>query len=1258
VPPSSLIGTGVLNTLAGPVPDTTWTISGHNSGVVDGLSFNGFGNLAGTANNKDTFVFEHGGSVSGLVDGGAAGFDTMVLNGRDYKFSSSPTGPGSGSVSFEGQTTHYTGLEPILVGPTTDVSVTGATPNDTFEVLPDPVNVGRILVRSTIPSMESVSFMLPSNSITIAATGAGSAVKVIGDLAINGVNLLIQSGAITVDHLIDASNLGGVDGDVTLQASDAETGSIAANASVTLDGGSIKGRNVSLTATASSIPAAGAPSSHNLQSVGSAATVALLGASSITSSGNTSLASSSTVNAVVASSASPGGSTGVDAAVSGATVSSSASTHVSGTSTLAVTGSLGATAANLTSVTTTGDASTGDKGAGIAVALVTTSATSYIDSTGSAGITAGNLLLLADSNNTVATTAKTSPGGSTHNDQDPNPRTATADKPGGYANTSDGSIGIAGALAFNDLSPTTEAYIAPASTINISAAHAAGSTPPVWIHAGSSNSSAVTADGSTAVSGAPGVGVAIAVDIVHAVTAARVNNANFTAGGVGLEAVSATGGSPNSFSATSTSGAGSAATVGVAGSLSVNSITLDTAATVPDTGAATVSGDLTMTALSSGDVQAHALPGTTLGSKFGLGASVAVNVTNDTTTSGLGTGSTLSGVGNVTLLSTTGDTMTTEAQSGASSPSIAIAPVVAVSISNLTTNATLGTGSPLIISGALTATANQTATVTTNATGDVSGGSAAAGVSLALTIANHLVTATTLRNLTSTGSGNLVFSANGVSSTQANATASSSGAPGAGGGPGPTVTQQASAQRSFGDTVAPAGGGSGPAPTTPPAQTPDGAISVAAAIAVNIANTRSDASLGAVTLNTGGTVSLVSTANTDALAKADGSAAARAPPGSSATIGAAVAINLADASNKADVGSSAAISASGLTLSSTTSSPQTFAANAASAAGSGGTVGVAGSAAIEIVTLHTSAMLLGQADLSGGSLTDTAASSSTSTAMAAPDGTGSTSSNLGVGASLALNIVNDSTTAGLGDLATLANATNLVISAANTDAMATDAKMGASGGGVSVSPVVAVSISNVTSSATVGTAVATLTLGGGLTASASGNASVATSAGAVAAGGSAGIGVGLAITLGRHMVAATVARSVDAVGDVALNSTAYSSSSAAASASSSGAPDENSADKPAGGVDGQIAGARSNADSLAPSGGDSSGDGATPSAKTNQGGSANPLQVAAAVAVNIASSSSLAGLIGAAHLASGGAVALTSSAQTDAGATADGHRRT
>jgi len=40
------------------------------------------------------------------------------------------------------------------------------------------------------------------------------------------------------------------------------------------------------------------------------------------------------------------------------------------------------------------------------------------------------------------------------------------------------------------------------------------------------------------VSGSPGVGVAIAVDIVHAVTAARVNNANFTAGGVGLEAVS------------------------------------------------------------------------------------------------------------------------------------------------------------------------------------------------------------------------------------------------------------------------------------------------------------------------------------------------------------------------------------------------------------------------------------------------------------------------------------------------------------------------------------------------------------------------------------------------------------------------------------------------------------------------------------------------------------------------------------------------
>ena len=56
--------------LVGEAADTTWTVTGAGSGSgTGGLSFTGVENLAGAANNEDTFVVETGGSVAS-VDGG------------------------------------------------------------------------------------------------------------------------------------------------------------------------------------------------------------------------------------------------------------------------------------------------------------------------------------------------------------------------------------------------------------------------------------------------------------------------------------------------------------------------------------------------------------------------------------------------------------------------------------------------------------------------------------------------------------------------------------------------------------------------------------------------------------------------------------------------------------------------------------------------------------------------------------------------------------------------------------------------------------------------------------------------------------------------------------------------------------------------------------------------------------------------------------------------------------------------------------
>lgn len=67
------------DTLIGPTGNSTWNITGSDAGDVEGVTFSGIENLTGAANNEDTFVFTDGGSLSGLLDGGYAGFDTLNI---------------------------------------------------------------------------------------------------------------------------------------------------------------------------------------------------------------------------------------------------------------------------------------------------------------------------------------------------------------------------------------------------------------------------------------------------------------------------------------------------------------------------------------------------------------------------------------------------------------------------------------------------------------------------------------------------------------------------------------------------------------------------------------------------------------------------------------------------------------------------------------------------------------------------------------------------------------------------------------------------------------------------------------------------------------------------------------------------------------------------------------------------------------------------------------------------------------------------
>src|SRR5262245_12438185 len=68
------------DTLFGPTVDSEWSITGWDSGVVASFEFTDFENLRGAADNRDTFSLKSGGKVSGLVDGGVGGFDTLAID--------------------------------------------------------------------------------------------------------------------------------------------------------------------------------------------------------------------------------------------------------------------------------------------------------------------------------------------------------------------------------------------------------------------------------------------------------------------------------------------------------------------------------------------------------------------------------------------------------------------------------------------------------------------------------------------------------------------------------------------------------------------------------------------------------------------------------------------------------------------------------------------------------------------------------------------------------------------------------------------------------------------------------------------------------------------------------------------------------------------------------------------------------------------------------------------------------------------------
>ncbi|MEX8518634.1 MAG: leukotoxin LktA family filamentous adhesin [Leptothrix sp. (in: b-proteobacteria)] len=607
-------------------------------------------------------------------------------------------------------------------------------------------------------------------------------------------------------------------GDITLTASQnfslVNSNSWSGKASISLDGATIKGGNIKLTASSTyddSILTARFPvtvavvgsavevTASNLTATGnltleatsdtraatsplvplgnavmvSTAEVNVSGASVLNSGADLKLHASSTVNSKVAPGLPdlkkfPG-----DAGAAQNVIVSTASTHVGDSSELHATKGAELSATNNVTATTKADSSAAGVaavGGTVALSEVTAVTQAYID--GSAKTDAASLNVTADSQNTLTTSAKAAAKGAnkqTDADKAANPSLTekVLAKFKNQARTTDGSVEVAAAVAVANVNSFTQAFVASTGQQK--------TTGATTISSKAATSSTVTADGSSTNSDV-GVGAAVGLNIgVLANHALVATNSNIDSKSLTVSAKMPTDTAKSAFATSVTSGSGTS-NVGVAGALAVNVLANTTSAMIEATKVKLAGGNVLVEAqnLSASTVTAGAKETPANASQpaqVGIGATVGTNVAVNTTTADVADGAGITGANDFTLTSRSGNTTTTTATGGASGDKVAVTPVAAVTMAVNTTTARLGTGDKLDLLGKYTSSAEQTSTTSSTATGQTTGGKAAIGASIGLTFATDKVTTDVERDITTVGAVDVSAKSTSASSTTATASA-------------------------------------------------------------------------------------------------------------------------------------------------------------------------------------------------------------------------------------------------------------------------------------------------------------------------------------------------------------------------------------------------------------------------------------------------------------------------------------------------------
>ncbi|MEX2186627.1 MAG: dockerin type I domain-containing protein [Pirellulales bacterium] len=210
------------NLSGGSLADT-FTVTAAHTGNLTGNGGNDIfnvtgvlvtGNLSGNAGD-DTFNFGGAADVTGTIDGGTGGLDTMTLAGAATNVAHTFNNANDGQVNIDGRTLDYLGLDPIAdnLSAVNRIFTFAGVTGDDITLGDDGVVANGVSRISSVSSSETVDFVNPTGSLTVNA-GVGNDI-----VAVNSMDGFGGMPTVTI-------NGGAGDDDITVNALPTAAGNV------------------------------------------------------------------------------------------------------------------------------------------------------------------------------------------------------------------------------------------------------------------------------------------------------------------------------------------------------------------------------------------------------------------------------------------------------------------------------------------------------------------------------------------------------------------------------------------------------------------------------------------------------------------------------------------------------------------------------------------------------------------------------------------------------------------------------------------------------------------------------------------------------------------------------------------------------------------------------------------------------------------------------------------------------------------------